>query len=381
MTALATDRPPRSAGRSGSGRPSTRSSIWLGAWIGIGVVLLVAAGHYFRAGQLGDRVGNPGVTGAPRPEGVPSADLMAPLQYATIFAFVLAVVWFTVRWRQTPKHPTLLMVIACTVLVWTDPIMNWAPYAVYNPQLWHFPEDWFWVSMSPTVEPWIVLGYAGFYVGPYFVAIKLLRKLQSGRPVDSFVWRHPLITMGALIFVIGFVFDMILEVTLVRMGMYSYSQVIPFGSLFVGTYHQFPLIWESTFITFVMIPAGVLLYRDDTGRTVAEKLAQRSRFGLRSPALASFLVMAAFVHVAYFCYGGAFALIRISGLATSVACPYPFSEAKVYDPQGYYEKEGQPGPYFEGKWAGWATGQPDGRPTDVVPEGDGSCVPDTGTTR
>ena len=26
-------------------------------------------------------------------------------------------------------------------------------------------------------------------------------------------------------------------------------------------------------VTFVMIPAGVLLYRDDTGRTVAEKLA------------------------------------------------------------------------------------------------------------
>ena len=28
-----------------------------------------------------------------------------------------------------------------------------------------------------------------------------------------------------------------------------------------------------------MIPAGVLLYRDDTGRTVAEKLAQRLRLG------------------------------------------------------------------------------------------------------
>ena len=29
-------------------------------------------------------------------------------------------------------------------------------------------------------------------------------------------------------------------------------------------------------VTFVMIPAGVLLYRDDTGKTVAEKLAQRA---------------------------------------------------------------------------------------------------------
>ena len=59
---------------------------------------------------------------------------------------------------------------------------------------------------------------------------------------------------------------MMLEVTLVRTGFYIYSQVIPFGSIFVGEPYQFPLIWESLMVTFVMIPAGVLLYRDDTGR-------------------------------------------------------------------------------------------------------------------
>ena len=37
-------------------------------------------------------------------------------------------------------------------------------------------------------------------------------------------------------------------------------------------------------------------------------------------------------------------------------------EAKVYDPQGFYEKAGQPGPYFAGIWSGWQSGQPDGRP-------------------
>ena len=44
--------------------------------------------------------------------------------------------------------------------------MNWAPYAVYNPQLWHWPETWPLVSLSPTVEPFIVIGYATFYIGP-----------------------------------------------------------------------------------------------------------------------------------------------------------------------------------------------------------------------
>ena len=51
-----------------------------------------------------------------------------------------------------------------------------------------------------------------------------------------------------------------------RTQLYIYTQVVPFGSLFAGKPYQFPLIWESTMVTFVMIPAGVLLYRDDTGR-------------------------------------------------------------------------------------------------------------------
>ena len=71
------------------------------------------------------------------------------------------------------------MGIVTTLIVWQDPIMNWSPYAVYNPQLWHWPEDWPLVSLSPTVEPFLVIGYIMFYLGPYFPAIWILRKLQA----------------------------------------------------------------------------------------------------------------------------------------------------------------------------------------------------------
>ena len=106
--------------------------------------------------------------------------------------------------------------------------------------------------------------------------------------MDSFVWRHPLISLALLIYVIGFVYDAVQEIILVRTGMYIYSQVIPFGSVFTGKTYQFPLLWESSLVTVVMIPAGVLLYRDDTGRTVAEKLAAedpllRGTSGARAP--------------------------------------------------------------------------------------------------
>ncbi len=148
---------------------------------------------------------------------------------------------------------------------------------------------------------------------------------------------------------------MILEVTLVQTGMYIYSHVIPFGSIFTGTPHQFPLIWESSLVTLVMIPAGVLIYRDDTGRTVAEKLAQRVRLFPSRPALGSFLVMCVIVNVAYLMYGAAFTAIKWSKTATSVACPWPYPDAKVFDPQGFYEKNGQQG---RTRWASGRRGCP-----------------------
>lgn len=320
------------------------------------------------------RIANPTVSGAPRP--------VRPLfgwthwlglhQIGTIIMMVAIVAVVGYFWRRYPRHPVLLMVLATTGIVWQDPIMNWAPYAVYNPQLWHWPVNWPLVSLSPTVEPFIVIGYATFYLGPFFPAIWLLRRIQARRPPGSFAWRHPLISLGLLILGVGFVMDAILEMLLVRTQLYIYSQVVGFGSVFAGTPWQFPLIWESSLVTLVMIPAGLLLYRDDTGRTQAEKLAQRVR-GFRShPALGTFAVMFAIVNVAYFCYGGGFAIIRDTRAATSVACPWPFPEAKVYDPQSLYATAGQPGPYSAGIWDGWESAQQE-RPAVNAPSAGGRC--------
>jgi hypothetical protein len=351
--------------------PKKRSPM-TAVWVVVAVAVLGVIAHYARRGAVSDRIRNPDITGAPRPVHFPlaSAHVLGVLQIFTIVSVVAIIVTFVVAWRRHPRHPVLLMAIVTTLIVWQDPIMNWAPYAVYNPQLWHWPEDWPLVSLSPTVEPFVVIGYVMFQLGPYFPAIWILRRIQARRPVDSFVWRHPLISLAGLIFVIGFVVDAFLEVTLVRTGMYIYSQVIPLASIFVGKPWQFPLYYESALVTLVMIPAGVLLYRDDTGRTVAEKLARRARIFPGRPALGMFVVMLVIINVAYFGYGAAFAIVKWTRTATSVACPWPYPEAKVYDPQGFYEKNGQPGPYSVGIWSTWMTGQPHGRP-DVQPPADG----------
>jgi hypothetical protein len=341
-----------------------RHQVWVGvAW---GLVVSAVAGflivvaHNAQKGATAARIKNPDVEGAPRPVRplFGWTHWITFLQISTVVAVVAIIVVFAVAWRLRPKHPVLLMAICCTAIVWQDPIMNWAPYAVYNPQLWHWPVTWPLVSLSPTVEPFIVIGYVMFYLAPFFPAIFVLRRLQRTRSVESFVWRHPLISLAVLIYVFGFVYDAVQEILLIRTGLYIYSQVIPFGSVFTGTTYQFPLLWESSLVTTVMIPAGVLLYRDDTGRTVAEKLGQRIRAFRGREVLGTFLVMFLILNAAYlFLYGGGFAIIKGSGTATSVACAWPYPEAKVYDPQGYYAKAGQPGPYSVGIWSGWVFGQ------------------------
>jgi hypothetical protein len=349
-----------------------------GGWIAF--IALVAFLSFFALSSrryLDPRVANPDVEGRPRPvEFLFGFDHWVYFhEVGTVLALITLIVVFIVGWRRNPGSPVMLMFLCTTLIVWQDPIMNWAPYAVYNPELLHWPESWPLVSLSPTVEPFIVFGYVMFYFGPYFPAVAILRRLQARKGPEAFASRHPLICLGLLAMVIGFIFDAFLEVGLIHTGLYIYSQVIPFGSIFTGTTFQFPLIWESFSVTFVMVPAAILCYRDDTGKSVAEKLAAKAKIFPTRPVLGTFLVMFAIINVSYFAYGTWFAIIKASGQATAVACPWPYPEAKVYDPQGYYEKEGAQGPYSVGIWSTWMSGQPDGRPdVNPPPPGEGACA-------
>jgi len=363
----------------GAPPPRATTSRWPWVALALGVAALGTVAWHARPGAVADRIRNPAVEGAPRPvEPLFGFDHWLTLhQLGTIAIVILLAAVLVVGWRRRPGHPVLLMIIVTTMLIWQDPIMNWAPYAVYNPQLWHWPETWPLVSLSPTVEPFIVIGYATFYMFPFFPAAFLLRRIQARRPVDSFVWRHPLLSLTALIIPIGFVFDAFLEIFLVRTQLYIYSQVPAFGSFAAGEWYQFPLLWESLLVSTVMIPAGVLLHRDDTGKTQAEKLAQRVRAFRGRPVLGAFLVMTVIINVGYFVYGAGFGVLKWTKTSDVVACPYPFPEAKVWDPNGFYEEAGQPGPYFPGIWSAWQSAQPDGRP-DVEPPADGGRCGDAG---
>jgi hypothetical protein len=370
MTDQQTKPKPDESGR----RPATNALTVFWWMLAIGMLIFIGLRAQVGAGE--PRIANPQISDEARKavEGLPNWAAMCNIWTAVMMTIGIAA--FIYGWRKYPKHPYLLLVLAGTALPWLDPQADWVSYSAFSPDLWHFPVDWPWVSISPLVEPFVCIAYASVLIVPAFVAIPLLRRLQARRPVDTFVWRHPLITLSLITFVIGFALDAVVEIFCVSKRVYAYTQVPEFGSIFVGQYNQFPLLWESGLATSMMIAASVMIYRDDTGRTQAEKLAQRLRLFPAKPALASFLVMFGALTLAYFAvYGGGFLVLRAAKLSTSVACPWPFPESKVYDPQGFYEKAGHPGPFFEGKWNTWLSGQPDGRPVIEGPIPPGPCGP------
>ena len=86
-------------------------------------------------------------------------DYITFLDIATAIMLLVLLVVFIRGWRRNPGSPVMLMFLCTTLIVWQDPIMNWSPFAVYNPDLIHWPESWPLVSLSPTVEPFVVFGY------------------------------------------------------------------------------------------------------------------------------------------------------------------------------------------------------------------------------
>ncbi len=146
------------------------------------------------------------------------------------------------------------------------------------------------------------------------------------------MWRHPLISIAMLTFVIGVIWDAAQEILLTRTQFLTYTHVVDFGSIDVGKNSQFLLLMASVLITIITIPASVLLYRDDSGKSPADKIVLRVPLAARRPKLASFLIMAI---VPEYC-DDQFQLRVLAGTCNRRGVrrrlPWPYPQAKTWDP-------------------------------------------------
>lgn len=324
--------------------------------IAVGVVALVFAALNSSRSVEGTRVG--------RPEGsyVPARTEFLGISNWYIYFEIGSLVMFFAVWgtaivqsrRRGRPTPTLLMIAVTTSLTWLDPIMNWAPYAAYDPRMFHFNVDWLWFNLAPTVEPWaVIIGYGYFFLIPAWFTLAVYRRIAAKARLGSWLVRRPKLGVLALSVPICIVWDGVMEATFVQMGFYTYTQVIPWGSIFNGTPHQFPLIWEAALFGIMLSVAAPLMWVDDTGRTWPETVARRTRVFANRPYVGAFVIAWAVMSVVYVGYGLAFGIVRATGIATSTAQHWRYPETKVFDPQGYYQRNGETGPFMIGTWAGW----------------------------
>ena len=114
------------SGTTRTGSPTATIWAWLLAVLGVAAVVAIA----WNARDYPDaRIGNPEVTGAPRPVEplFGYQHWLGLLQIFTIVAVVGLIAAFVWGWRRFGSHPYLLMGLVTTIIVWQDPIMNWAP--------------------------------------------------------------------------------------------------------------------------------------------------------------------------------------------------------------------------------------------------------------
>ena len=328
------------------------------AWaaVAVGAVAVVFAALNSSRGVAATRIGRPKGSFVPaRTEflGISNWYLLFEVGSLVMFFCVWGTAIVHSRRRGKPT-PTLLMIAVTTSLTWLDPIMNWAPYAAYDPRMFHFNVDWFWINLAPTVEPWaVIIGYGYFFLIPAWFTLAVYRRIAAKARLGSWLVRRPKLAVLALSVPICIVWDGVMEALFVQMGFYTYTQVIPWGSIFDGTPHQFPLIWEAALFGIMLSVAAPLMWVDDTGQTWPETVARRTRVFAKRPYVGAFAIAWAVMSVVYVGYGLAFGIVRATGIATSTAQDWRYPEAKVFDPQGYYQRNGEMGPFMIGTWADW----------------------------
>jgi hypothetical protein len=250
-------------------------------------------------------------------------------------------------WRNRTVSRYLGVYAAVTALCWVDPLANWGAYAAYDPRLTHFPVDWPWISLAPTVEPvMIIVGYPFYLFPPAVLGLWLYRRGVWGRArPDGVVARHPLVAVFATAFLVATAYDTIAQLVLMRTELYTYTQW--FGPAVHWDWIRIPVLtiwWDAT----GMAAIATLLWTDDAGRTVGQRLAQRSRLLRCRPVfggiVVSWLVLSAVALLTLVPW----AIVRLNDNAVHVNAPWRFTETKTYDPNGRWAEGGEPGPFYPG---------------------------------
>jgi hypothetical protein len=198
------------------------------------------------------------------------------VQIVGLVGLIVFVYFFAVRPALRERRITLdgYLVIAWLSLYWIDPITNYSQWWVtYNSYLinWGVWAERLPGWMSPggrhLAEPIIFFlpTYAYAMMGGTMLGCVVMRRMRARWPLLS----NTSLVAGTFVFFV--VFDVLIEIPSMFLGLWAYPGAIRDVTLFAGHYYQFPL-YEGVFLAALWTAATCLrFFRDDRDRTFAER--------------------------------------------------------------------------------------------------------------
>lgn len=273
-------------------------------WAVIGAVLIA-----FEVFVLSRWVTGPHFTSTdPGPDPISSLQLwyLRILQATVTLATLGCVYWWVIRpWRRDGHLSTDGMIlISCGLFFFWDMSFNYTSVSLlYNSHMVNFGA-WAngawpgWTSPNGNLlpEPIFVTppGYTCLVFTQTVVICALLRKARLRWPNMGVVGSIGFIVLGMT------VIDSLIEIVLIRTGVYAYPGAIRAVTIFAGKPYQFPLT-EGFFFGGLGVGSVAVLshFRDDRGRTIVERGVDRLNIGAKGKQGVKFLAIFGFCHALF----------------------------------------------------------------------------------
>src|SRR5882757_5671385 len=178
-------------------------------------------------------------------------------------------------WRREGRITIDGLFALCFIFIyWLDPMGDMlVPQFTYNAWLTNMGS---WLADTPGAimpnaqnipEPYLLTGplYLWCIFGVVVVANRLMKKVQTRFPRMS-NFQLIMLTVAAFI-----VWDLFWELTFIRIGYWTYPTTPAFGTIFGDHWYRIhltePICWGTAWASFAI----VRYFRDDKGRTIADK--------------------------------------------------------------------------------------------------------------
>ena len=274
-------------------------------WAGLGFVFLAFACYLIIAWIA---AGEPARV-EPGPTPLPTwMKILLETQQWGLFAGMVALIWFkAIRPRlRTGSVPfDGLMVLAFALMWWSDPLYNYfTPGFNYNAYFinlgsWvgHVPG---WMSPNPTEIPQPLFWLPGVYTCAFFLMVVIVnwifRKTRERWPTIS-----P-ISMCLIAFLPMMIVGTLWEAAFMVMGSHSYASGIYEVTLNAGHYYGFP-VYQGITASLLYTTWGALRYfKDDRGRSVAERGIDQMRVSNRAKGWLRFFAVSGAITGIFFAF-------------------------------------------------------------------------------